>query len=83
MGSSLESFQFRAPFSLFVALSNCLVNFFPFIGFRNMTINLDGVLIKFDKLICETDSQGSVIHSPRDCLKITRSCFTTLSSCLE
>ena len=39
-----------------------------------MTINLDGVLIKFDKLICETDCQGSVIQSPRDCLEITRSC---------
>ena len=84
MGSSLESFQFRVPFSVFLALSNCLVIFFPFSSFGNMTINLDGGLIMFDKLICrETNSQGSVKHSPRDCLKIRRSCFTTLSSCLE
>ena len=43
-----------------------------------MTINLHG----FNKLICETDSQGSVIHSKRDCLNWLLF-ISTLSSCLK
>ena len=46
--------------------------FFPFeILYRLVGLELDVVLL--NKSICETDSQGSVILSARDCFKITRS----------